>query len=105
MNAATKACPFCAEQILDAAIKCKHCGSDIRTGTVSVAPTKPVTIEQTSKSIKIAKLVGWSMFWIGLLVAIFGDHSPSSITPWIAMTLIGFVVGVCATFMRWWKNG
>jgi hypothetical protein len=27
--AATKACPFCAEQILLAAIKCKHCGSDL----------------------------------------------------------------------------
>ena len=25
----TKACPFCAEEILVAAIKCKHCGSDI----------------------------------------------------------------------------
>jgi hypothetical protein len=25
----TKACPFCAEQILVAAIKCKHCGSDL----------------------------------------------------------------------------
>lgn len=28
-NAATKACPFCAETVLAAAIKCKHCGSDI----------------------------------------------------------------------------
>lgn len=26
---ATKNCPFCAEEILAAAIKCKHCGSDI----------------------------------------------------------------------------
>jgi hypothetical protein len=25
----TKVCPFCAEEILAAAIKCKHCGSDI----------------------------------------------------------------------------
>jgi len=25
----TRACPFCAEEILLAAIKCKHCGSDI----------------------------------------------------------------------------
>jgi hypothetical protein len=26
----TKACPFCAETVLAAAIKCKHCGSDLR---------------------------------------------------------------------------
>ena len=25
-----KACPFCAEPILSKAIKCKHCGSDLR---------------------------------------------------------------------------
>jgi hypothetical protein len=24
-----KTCPFCAEQVLEAAIKCKHCGSDL----------------------------------------------------------------------------
>lgn len=26
---ATKTCPFCAEEVLAAAIKCKHCGSDL----------------------------------------------------------------------------
>lgn len=26
---ALKACPFCAEDVLAAAIKCKHCGSDL----------------------------------------------------------------------------
>ncbi|WP_421560823.1 MULTISPECIES: superinfection immunity protein [unclassified Pseudomonas] len=25
----TKACPFCAEEVLAAAVKCKHCGSEI----------------------------------------------------------------------------
>jgi len=28
-NGSTKACPYCAEKILAAAVKCKHCGSAI----------------------------------------------------------------------------
>jgi len=31
----TRACPFCAEEILVAAIKCKHCGSDIPQSSTS----------------------------------------------------------------------
>lgn len=29
----TKACPYCGEQILAIAVKCKHCHSDLSTPT------------------------------------------------------------------------
>ncbi len=37
VNAAAKACPFCGEQILAVAVKCKHCGSALDTPANPVA--------------------------------------------------------------------
>jgi hypothetical protein len=34
LNASTKLCPFCAEPIQPAAIRCKHCGSDLSASEV-----------------------------------------------------------------------
>lgn len=39
MSEATKRCPFCAEEILEAAKKCKHCGSDLEKSSSVDAKT------------------------------------------------------------------
>ncbi len=39
---ATKRCPFCAEEILSAAIKCKHCGSELTAETRALGNRAPL---------------------------------------------------------------
>jgi ribosomal protein L37AE/L43A len=68
----TRACPFCGEEILAVAIKCKHCGSDLNDSG------KEQTGTNTLSAVMIVLLIILGMFWlaIGLLQTYLSFASP-----------------------------
>lgn len=55
----TKRCPFCAEEILVAAVKCKHCGTDL---TQAVAVRRTTAIKTWFNLAVFTALASWAAY-------------------------------------------
>lgn len=59
---ATKRCPFCAEEILQAAVKCKHCGSSLLDAPAQSRP-QPSTRVDLGWAILAIPVAGTLVLW------------------------------------------
>lgn len=95
-----KKCKFCAEQIQDDAIKCRHCGS-ILSDNSSVQ-----TIQQTSKKLK-KQIIYSIVLLIASFVIIFFSMSalyPTGVTIGFMIFLAG-LIWLCVTkYKIWWEH-
>ena len=53
----TKACPYCGEEILAVAIKCKHCGSTLECGGIAAGQATAGAVAMKTADLKVPLLV------------------------------------------------
>jgi hypothetical protein len=59
-----------------------------------------VTVQKTSKGIKLAMIILWIIFWIGVLGVVFG--SPDVGVPMSGLSAVGIII---LKIVRYWKHG
>lgn len=64
MSEAIKRCPFCAEEILADAKKCKHCGSLVDVDSPVLAAAKPLPLADYGVALLAAPVVATMLIWL-----------------------------------------
>jgi hypothetical protein len=81
---ATKRCPFCAEEILEAALKCKHCGEHLGGGTESRGVSKLTRhMSPTTHSLQ------WGVPRTSIAAAVSYAGTSATVLTWMALRASG----------------
>lgn len=95
----SKACPYCAEPILWAAVKCKHCGSDLsEAARIARSPASP---RLTIGRIFFTLVVFWMAIKALLGWAVVANEEMSPIIPaWNSLLTVGMIAIVVGLWRR-----
>lgn len=100
-------CTECGSSISDKATSCIHCGAPVETkASVKASEARVVTIQETSKSLKLQKALAVLVFIfssVGLMAAM-SVEPPVTAGKWGSVVGLSLLWYVYARIAIWWKH-